>query len=350
MQNDAKSSLHIEAGKIHTPLHNSRSIPTENAIFSDEKNEYDVSGKQAIQRYQQLLIPRIEAYTKRTGQKLQKNVITHLSAIVNTKQKTSMEELQKLARYLEYILGTKVFQICIHRDEGHVKDGHNIKNYHAHLEMLGLDENGYSIRRKLTRAVLSQLQDKTAEILQMTRGTNYIKRKKKRARRLGTYEYKRAMEMVEKAVETVKKEFNTKIQNLQNQLNAATANKKAADNAFLELMLQLKLKDPQRKKPYSYSEVKDLILHRFAQAKEALNQLQEQNNTYVSHLNKAKKMLLDYEQKNLDLRADLEKTQQQLESSITKNNELEHKIKMLKTFSRPREEDEDYDDEIGMRL
>jgi len=347
MIQESKSSFHIEAGKIYSTLHGSRSIPTENTIFNDEENEYDISGEQAIQKYQRLLKPRIEAYTKRTGQKLQKNAITHLSAIVNTKQTTSMEELKKLTKHLEETLGTKVFQICIHRDEGHIKDGRNIKNYHAHIEMLGLDEEGHSIRRKLTRSVLSKLQDKTAEILQMSRGTNYIKEKKKRPRRLNTYAYKIAKEMVEKAVEAVKKEFNAKINKLQNELKGPLNDKIAAEKVFRELISKLKLQIVKGQ-TYSYDAIKEMILDEFTQRNETINQLQKQNNTYISYLKNAKKMMLDLEQKRLDLTDALKNAQQELESTIVKNDKLEDEIKMLKTFTKQEEENEDYENHIGI--
>jgi len=187
-----KSSIHIEQGKLGYLFHNDRTKPTANSIFSQENNEYDNDATTAIEIYRQELQKRSEIYTKRTGKNLHKNTITHLSAIVNLDERHTLQDVKKIADYLEQELGTKVFQIAIHRDEGYVDEqtGEKHINYHAHLEFLGLDKQGNSVRRKLDRKFLINLQDKVAEILQMQRGINYTKERKKRPKRLDTYEYK----------------------------------------------------------------------------------------------------------------------------------------------------------------
>jgi len=328
---EAKSSIHIEAGNISVLKHNDRSIPTINAIFNDEANEYDITGSKALQKYHRLLKPRIEAYTKRTGQKLNKRTITHLSSIVNIKKTTTMKELRRLAIRLEILYGTRVFQIAIHRDEGHIKDGQNIKNYHAHLEMLGLDRNGYSIRRKLTRKSLSKLQDITAEILQMQRGTNYAKEKKKRPKRLGTYEYKRAMEIKENAINNVKKEFQIiieqreqkikrlalKVDEVSTQLKTVTEQKKSVDSALTELLPQLQLR-AVRGKRYSYSQIKDLVLDKFKELNGAITQLKQMNKEYQQYLLNAKQRYAKLQNKNIQFQEKIELCDQ----NIMQNKEI----------------------------
>jgi len=195
----AKSSIHIEAGKAGYVYHNSREKPTKNSIFSDEENEVSNSAKDAFKIYRDELKKRTQAYTKRTSRSLNKKTITHLSAIVNLNAYHTLDDLQPLVDHLEKELGTKVFQVAIHRDEGHIEDGNPIKNYHAHIEFLGLDEHGNSVRRKLTKKFLIELQTKTAELLKMERGTNYAKEKKRRPKRLDTYEYKEFKKREEKA-------------------------------------------------------------------------------------------------------------------------------------------------------
>jgi len=187
------SSIHIEKGHIGEFFHNTREKNTVNSIFDTSKNITTTTAKEAIELYKKELNKRAEEYTKRTGQKLQKNTATLLSAIVNIKPDTSLEDLQKLSKKLEEKLGTKVVQISIHRDEGHVdKNGNEIVNYHAHLMMMGLDTEGRSIRRKFKISLLRELQDITAQTLEMERGK---KRKIWERKRLGTYEYKKAMEI-----------------------------------------------------------------------------------------------------------------------------------------------------------
>ena len=189
---ERKSSIHIEKGNLGYCFHNTRQKPTANSIFKDEKIEFDNDAIKAIEIYKNELKKREIAYTKRTGKKLHKNTITHLSAIVNLDARHTLEDVKKIAEYLEQTLGTKVFQIAVHRDEGFIDEetGKKHINYHGHIEMLGLDDQGNSIRRKLTKSYLINLQSKVAEILGMQRGINYTKERKKRPKRLDTYEYK----------------------------------------------------------------------------------------------------------------------------------------------------------------
>ncbi len=196
------SSIHIASGKAGYLSHNDRSLSTKNTIFNDEKNEVSLDNKQAFKLYRQELKIRSEAYSKRTKQSLQKNSITHLSAIINLNHNHKLEDLKPLVDYLENEFDTKVFQVAIHRDEGHIKDGKNIKNYHAHIEFLGLDSDGASVRKKLTKKTLSQLQTKTAEILEMERGINYAQSKTERPHRLDTYDFKAHKEREEKSINT----------------------------------------------------------------------------------------------------------------------------------------------------
>jgi hypothetical protein len=185
------SSIHIEKGHVGEFFHNSREKNTVNSIFDTSKNITTTTAIEAIELYKKELEIRTKEYTKRTGQKLQKNTATLLSAIVNIKPNTTLKDLQKLSQKLEEKLGTKIIQISIHRDEGHNdKNGNEIINHHAHLMMLGLDEEGRSIRRKFKISLLRELQDITAQVLEMERGK---KRKIWERKRLGTYEYKKAM-------------------------------------------------------------------------------------------------------------------------------------------------------------
>lgn len=209
----AISSIHIEKGNAGFLSHNDRSRPTKNSIFSDEENEVSNTAKEAFEIYRNELAKRSEAYTSRTKQKLQAKAITHLSAIINLNSKHTLEDLKPLINHLESELDTKVFQVSIHRDEGHIDDETKepIKNYHAHLEFMGLDNEGRSVRKKLDRKFLSNLQSKTAEFLNMERGSNYAKERKRRPKRLGSYEFKDFKEREEKSKLATKKELKKEI-------------------------------------------------------------------------------------------------------------------------------------------
>lgn len=178
----AISSIHIEGGGNGFFAHNSRESKTVNSIFSDEENFCSCTAKEAFEIFRSELQSRNEAYKMRTGQNLQKNTITHLSAIVNFNKEHTPEDIAKVCKHLEDTFDTKVIQYAMHRDEGHViedetKEMHDsinvdssVKNYHAHIEFMGIDSQGYSIRRKIDKPTLKRLQTEVAEILGMERG------------------------------------------------------------------------------------------------------------------------------------------------------------------------------------
>ena len=210
----AKSSAHIATSKNGAITHNSRENFSHSVVFTDEKNECTATTKEAYKIYRAELKKRAEAYTARTGQKLQKKTSTKLSTVINLEKHHTLKDLEPLINHLEKTLDTKVFQVAIHRDEGTLinKDtGKELysgkqfflnpddkklyydkkytkeidlskyeirKNYHAHIECLGLDSNGYAIKRnKLHKHFLKELQDITAKELNMER--TYSKKKRK---------------------------------------------------------------------------------------------------------------------------------------------------------------------------
>ena len=186
-----KSSItlkHFNEVQIGYFYHNSREKPTSNSIFSTEKNYTNVNSKTAIKSFWIEFNKRSKKYTDRTGKKLPKNTIKHISSIFNINEHTTKEQILNVIKYLEDTLGTKVIQYSIHNDEGFKNENGEEKiNYHVHLEMLGLDQEGRSVRKKITRQYLRNLQTEVAKILNMERGEDIRKTKRKR---LDTYQYK----------------------------------------------------------------------------------------------------------------------------------------------------------------
>lgn len=309
-----KSSIHIEQGKLGYLFHNDRTKPTANSIFSQENNEYDNDAKTAIEIYRQELQKRSEAYTKRTGKKLNKKTITHLSAIVNLDKQHNLEDVKEIAKHLEEELGTKVFQIAVHRDEGYVdENGTPHINYHAHLEMLGLDEQGNSVRRKLNRQFLINLQDKVSEILQMERGINYTAERKKRPKRLDTYEYKEhARRQAEKEKETLAKVKDLKEENKRLREELKQAHAKREHYAELEQFVK-DLKEQVKAKELTIEQLKEQMQ---AKEKELLKKIQEKSEEILS----------------------VEKKQELLEQIKEKEEEIEHKNKTIEKLNNDVEE------------
>lgn len=200
----AISSIHIEAGAGGYFAHNSRESHTVNSVFTDEQNFCSCTKEEAFETYRSELEKRTEAYTDRTGQKLQKNAITHLSAIVNFNKEHTPEDMQKVCDLLEKRFDTKVIQFAMHRDEGKSIDD---KNYHAHIEFMGLDSKGESVRRKLDRPTLKALQTDVAKLLGMERGHDYAKERLPRPKRLDTYEWKAHKKALDEQMKDLSKTY-----------------------------------------------------------------------------------------------------------------------------------------------
>ncbi|SMO85133.1 hypothetical protein SAMN06265171_1099 [Chryseobacterium rhizoplanae] len=162
-----KTSINFKAVKSDSETHNFRK-KTFDYIRKDltPKNEYWMEQKISDR------IQKIEAYCKeKSRRKLQKNAMPVREAVVVIKESTTMLELQNLATRLEEELKIRVFQIAIHKDEGHTdKDTKEWKpNYHAHLVADWQDlDTGKTLKHQSFH--YSKMQDLTAECLNMDRG------------------------------------------------------------------------------------------------------------------------------------------------------------------------------------
>lgn len=267
-----KSSIHIQKASNGAITHNSRENYSKSVVFTDEKNELWNDKKIAYEIFRNELKKRVEAYTNRTNQKLQKTAVTHLSAVVNLEQHHTLKDLEKIKDELEKVFDTKVFQMAIHRDEGKIKhketgeylvsgidffynpddkkyyskkDKHTFlnelnindydieKNYHAHIELMGLDSNGQAIRQKMNRFVLSNLQDFTAQTLMMERGNNY--QIKKSVKRLDTHEFKASKKEENEVKKIVKNEKSKIVKKANEIINSEREDKKKLKAELEEL-------------------------------------------------------------------------------------------------------------------
>ena len=205
---------------MHFVIHSTRKNFSYSVVFLDEQNEYLYDAKTALKIYREELAKRALAYTQNTGQKLQKNTATILSAIVNLEQHHTLKDLQPILDKLEQDLDTKIISASIHRDEGTLvnkktgkmffsgidfalnrqdnklywidRETKNFlepvnleqfdikKNYHAHIEFLGIDTQGRAIKRnRLHIHYHSKLQDFVTETLRMERGRKGSRNKHK---------------------------------------------------------------------------------------------------------------------------------------------------------------------------
>ena len=164
-----KTSINFKVAKSDSEIHNFRKKSFD-YIRKDltHKNEYWMEQKIADQ------IQKIESYCKeKSGRKLQKNAMPIREAVVVIKENTTMQDLHNLSKRLEEELKILIFQIAIHKDEGHFdKETKEWKpNYHAHLVADWQDlETGKTLKHQSFH--YSKMQDLAAECLEMERGVS----------------------------------------------------------------------------------------------------------------------------------------------------------------------------------
>lgn len=316
-----KSSIHIEAGKLGYCFHNDRSKPTANSIFTGEKNEVDRPAIEAVEVYRQELQKRTAAYTERTGRKLHKKTITHLSAVVNLDDRHRLEDVKRIADYLEQTLGTKVFQIAVHKDEGHIENGEPRINYHAHIEMLGLDDQGQSVRRKLTKRYLIDLQSQVAEILQMQRGHNYTKERKKRPKRLNTYEYKEHAKRQADAIKPLKQDL-AKVKDLKEENRRIREELKQAHakrEHYAELEAEVKeLKEKIKAKELTINELQEAMAAKERKLMARIDSLEDEVGELIDETDAKNKMVNDLQINLLNLKNSYNSLYEQKQQEIEK--------------------------------
>ena len=164
-----KTSINFKAAKSDSEIHNFRKKSFD-YIRKDltPKNEYWMEQKIADR------LLKIESYCKeKSGRKLQKNAMPVREAVVVIKENTTMQDLHNLSKRLEEELKIRIFQIAIHKDEGHYdKDTNEWKpNYHAHLVADWQDlQTGKTLKHQSFH--YSKMQDLAAECLEMERGVS----------------------------------------------------------------------------------------------------------------------------------------------------------------------------------
>ena len=164
-----KTSINFKVAKSDSEIHNFRKKSFD-YIRKDltHKNEYWMGQKIADR------VQKIESYCKeKSGRKLQKNAMHIREAVVVIKENTTMQDLHNLSKRLEEELKIRVFQIAIHKDEGHYdKDTKEWKpNYHAHLVADWQDlQTGKTLKHQSFH--YSKMQDLAAECLEMERGVS----------------------------------------------------------------------------------------------------------------------------------------------------------------------------------
>lgn len=185
----------------------------------------------------------------KTGRTMQAKATPIREGVVVIQSSTTMADLHRLADAYRDRLGIEVFQIAIHRDEGHKGSKEWNPNLHAHLVFDWTNhETGKSV--KLNRQKMAEMQTITAEVLGMERGKSSEKKHLTAQQYKAAAEAERAKQLQEQVAElnTAKAAKEETINTIKavgkHAVDFVTGKTKAKENALQERITQLEVQLP----------------------------------------------------------------------------------------------------------
>lgn len=187
----AKSSINFQKSKGHSYDHNFRKDEPNYLLKAENRleNFYWQNEKSAREIFDEELLN-----TKRKGGPIPRFENSHWEAVLNLNKNHTLEDVQKVARYIEQKFNITCATIAVHRDEGHYKNDKPQYNFHAHITFVTYKDGQQNWRKeKIKPADLRELQTAVAEILQMERG-----QENSEAERLSHRQYKQVAQEKER--------------------------------------------------------------------------------------------------------------------------------------------------------
>lgn len=318
-------------------LHNRRERNTINSIFKKENNVVfedsqlkKLKGGNDIENYfkneEILLKEKVKEKTKRKSQ-IDNLILETVISISNDEEieKMTEEELKKflkiqMEKYVKHFLNVhkvKVYHISLHLDEGHIKDGKEIKNIHIHFIHSNVNENGKSFLREIynkSNKGIDKLQDEIRDIFNLKRGLKGKKRK-----HLNHKEYKKMKQEEEKLNQVLKENQELKLKN-ENLLNENEKLKKENQ----ELKVENKAVETLKNENKTLNDKNDDLLLKLRKTKKEL-----ENRQFLYELRKKNIT------RNTNLTNEQKKTQhkENKEQFTIKKEQLKTKIKEYESFS-----------------
>lgn len=246
------SSIHFQKAEVEfAEKHNFRTEKKEPEYLLDKQyrktNEY-LKLYDPKELYQEQLKLRTQNHARGFAPHL-KDV--YWEAVVNLEEHHTMNDVKKVADFIQQKYHLQTCSIALHHDEGYKDKDSTVKyNHHAHLCFLTMDK-GISTMRKIRSKELRQMQSEVAQLLGLERGKENSK-----ATRLDHKQYR------EKAKELAQKDF---VMNVVQEAYTSTLKKKEAE--LLTLKEQKKIVEAERKK---YKDEADHIASEY-RALQALN-------------------------------------------------------------------------------
>ena len=186
----AKSSINFQKSKGHSYDHNFRKDEPNYLLKPADRleNFYWQNEKSAREIFDEEL----KSYGIKKG-KRPTFENSHWEAVLNLNKNHTLEDVRKLAEYIEQKFNITCATIAVHRDEGHYKNDKPQHNFHAHITFVTVKDGQQNWRKeKIKPADLRELQTAVAEMLQMERG-----QENSEAERLSHKQYKKAAQQKE---------------------------------------------------------------------------------------------------------------------------------------------------------
>lgn len=186
----AKSSINFQKSNGHSYDHNFRKDEPNYLLKPADRleNFYWQNEKSAKEIFDEEL-----SKAKRKGGRIPTFENSHWEAVLNLNKNHTLEDVQKVAEYIEQKFNITCATIAVHRDEGYYKNDKPQHNFHAHITFVTYKDGQQNWRKeKIKPADLRELQTAVAEMLQMERG-----QENSEAERLSHKQYKKAAQQKE---------------------------------------------------------------------------------------------------------------------------------------------------------
>ena len=291
-------------------LHNTRTLKTNNSIFSTEynftKSLIDLKNLDEVNEYFSNEEEELKKFVKEKTKQKSKNKFHIIESIISISDDEeintlTLEEQKKLLikkteDYISHLKnqGIKIYQYSLHFDEGHLNENEEMKiNRHIHIIHSNILESGKSFTKSLYQKNrgISKIQDLISEVFQMKRGEVESKNKHQ-----GYKNYKRNKQQ--------EKENNIKDELKLNTLKKENQELKDENIDFKNLLNQkdLKISTLEKTLKNMYSKLhKEEIKNKYKTTKEQITQSTLTNETKKEIHKINKKTYEEYNSPSLSL-------------------------------------------------
>ena len=292
----AKSSINFQKSKGHSYDHNFRKDEPNYLLKPADRleNFYWQNEKSAREIFDEEL----KSYgTKKGKRPTFEN--SHWEAVLNLNKNHTLEDVQKLAEYIEQKFNITCATIAVHRDEGHYKNDKPQHNFHAHITFVTVKDGQQNWRKeKIKPADLRELQTAVAEMLQMERG-----QENSEAERLSHKQYKKAAQQKEQLEREI---LSLKERNAILEQARKDSKGKGFLKSFFDILSSIKKSDQEFNKDELLAEIERLkALDK--QRRDEIERLHLEQQELVEEVAKSslytKKLEQDLEEKNKTIKA-----------------------------------------------